>query len=653
MREMTTIRALIHRLLPGGTRFNTDRKPCGSWEQIPLWPPNVFAVAAQLVERSGCYRHLIGPLDGGGFSDPFGVVNPVWQRQMGKRAKAWAWGLIQDRSSPGWAELEASCRAKYLLGDELLATSLDPLRNDWRELYVKYGDEDVHLADLAPRPKSDLPRWWSAALRLLITADQSCEGIGFIPRSKSPAQACDPPRPGEPSWVEFIVLDQVAKLLKSPSGDLDAGYLSTVTDKLYNPAMGAVLPKTRTSTLGCTLRSMSHNLALLPPAGQVQARWRVSGVRPIEATTRSPGSAVQSNLNILLVPFPYRISADSFRGVTANEGDKWGYFHVDQKWLPPATVKTDKKTRADLLDELSIFVANLVRSACNGKQEVHGVIFPELSLDTEAFNAIAERLRKDAAHTGFEFIIAGTSQEPLPPGAVSTPRAGNFAAFLGLPRRALDGKYVDQNSWGLRGAREKHHRWKLNKAQIRRYALSSGLDAKTDWWEGIPISPRVVEFFEVRGGTSMTVLICEDLARADPCQAVVRAVGPNLVVALLMDGPQRAFRWPGHYAGVLADDPGSSVLTLTSFGLIQRALATDPSQNRSVAFFKDSSGAEREIPLPTDAHALLLSLEAQPKEEHTLDGRGDGGAAYIWHLSEVTPVRANNDCAKNWILGLE
>jgi len=36
----------------------------------------------------------------------------------------------------------------------------------------------------------------------------------------------------------------------------------------------------------------------------------------------------------------------------------------------------------------------------------------------------------------------------------------------------------------------------------------------------------------------MCALVCEDLARPDPVANIVRAVGPNLVIALLMDGPQ-------------------------------------------------------------------------------------------------------------------
>jgi hypothetical protein len=48
-----------------------------------------------------------------------------------------------------------------------------------------------------------------------------------------------------------------------------------------------------------------------------------------------------------------------------------------------------------------------------------------------------------------------------------------------------------------------------------------------------------------------------------PGADVMNAIGPNLVIALLMDGPQREHRWPGRYATVLADDPGSAVLTVT------------------------------------------------------------------------------------------
>ena len=110
-----------------------------------------------------------------------------------------------------------------------------------------------------------------------------------------------------------------------------------------------------------------------------------------------------------------------------------------------------------------------------------------------------------------------------------------------------------------------------------------------------------------------------------------------------MDGPQRASRWPGHYAGVLADDPGSSVLTVTSLGLVDRAAGTDGGLNRAVAFFKSCTGEQAELTLPPGAQALAISLRASTKEEHTLDQRGDGNHAYTWHLNEVCPVRLDTE----------
>jgi hypothetical protein len=42
---------------------------------------------------------------------------------------------------------------------------------------------------------------------------------------------------------------------------------------------------------------------------------------------------------------------------------------------------------------------------------------------------------------------------------------------------------------------------------------------------------------------------------------LLRDVGPALVVTILLDGPQLGSRWTAPCASVLADDPGSAVLT--------------------------------------------------------------------------------------------
>ncbi|MBV2149361.1 hypothetical protein KRZ98_13875 [Sphingobium sp. AS12] len=131
----------------------------------------------------------------------------------------------------------------------------------------------------------------------------------------------------------------------------------------------------------------------------------------------------------------------------------------------------------------------------------------------------------------------------------------------------------------------------------------------------------------MRGGASVTTLICEDLARSDPCQELVRGIGPNFVVALLMDGPQLRSRWPARYGTVLADDPGSSVLTVTSLGPIQRSNETGafPPANQ-IALFQDDTRKMAEIQIPIYAQAMCLILQSTKLYERTLDGRTDDGS---------------------------
>jgi hypothetical protein len=131
------------------------------------------------------------------------------------------------------------------------------------------------------------------------------------------------------------------------------------------------------------------------------------------------------------------------------------------------------------------------------------------------------------------------------------------------------------------------------------------------------------------------VLICEDLARQDPAADLIRAVGPNLVIALLMDGPQLNSRWPARYASVLAEDPGSSVLTLTSLGMaercrpILRSTGKRAEPSRVVGLWRDVQSGEIEIGLDAGDDACVLTLECTVREEYSADGRGDGSATWF------------------------
>jgi len=89
-----------------------------------------------------------------------------------------------------------------------------------------------------------------------------------------------------------------------------------------------------------------------------------------------------------------------------------------------------------------------------------------------------------------------------------------------------------------------------------------------------------------------------------------------------MDGPQLAHRWPGRYATVLADDPGSSVLTLTSLGMAELSRPrSGASRHRVIGLWKDAQSGVTEIELPTSKTAVILNITYGFRDEVTVDGR--------------------------------
>ena len=622
------IRAFVQRLMPDGSIAETGPGELDSWALLPRSPIDVFAVCATLVERSGAYRHVVGPSDNENqaFLDPFDIATlrlPEWLTI----ARAWGAGCHPaiDEDTEQWAAFNAAIQGQYpILSEsekngyfiasgqaylnffELTKVDVLPLQTLWHELTVTNRDKNI------VENNNDLSGW-RPAIWLMILADMACSGVGFWPRKRSGFQT-------KATQVQQSVLKMA--LERATSHD---GMLTTLASNLVDSSFCAVLPKTRTSSLGCTLRSMTHNLALLPSPGLVEARWRVPSVsppRPRFTHDSNEDEGESKTLNLLLVPFPYRFGSTCFvphaRPEIYGVENPWSYFHIDQRWLNRDGKSPDGDVTSG--NELLKFVQSLLRTARTDMGEIHGVVFPELSLNEAIFDTLSTELFKDDQ---LEFIVAGLSEEPRKNGENGQSVRGNFAAVRARPETAGSKNWLGNHSRG------KHHRWKLDRRQVERYGLTRSLPPEKNWWEGIPLGRRVIDFFVPRAGTAMTVLICEDLARTDPVQTVVRSIGPNLVLALLMDGPQRMSRWPGHYAGVLADDPGCSVLTFTSLGLISRGSTSDNTQSRSVAFFKNSLGDERELSLPQGSHAIALRLSVQSKTEHSLDGRGDGGSAFI------------------------
>jgi hypothetical protein len=327
-------------------------------------------------------------------------------------------------------------------------------------------------------------------------------------------------------------------------------------------------------------------------------------------------------LNILVVPFPYRIRGSCFQGtesaVTSSVQNQAApnarYFTLQQQWL------TNGKRRLTR-EEFGRFLVDLIRSAEREVSTVHALVLPEGALDGRLDRNIADYL---AAHTNLEIFISGTLSR--------APR--NWSFDENQVYSAIFFKHAVYRQW----RQTKHHRWRLDRGQVNRYHLGHVLDPGLTWWEKINISNRQCFFHVFRQGACLATLICEDLARIDPVQTVLRSVGPNLVVALLMDGPQWERRWPGRYATILADDPGSAVLTVTSLGMVRRSVMPGEKAPKEIALWKDASGFAQELKLPKGAHGLLLTVSGTWVTNFTMDGRSDKNSTLSLSLSGVRDV---------------
>ncbi|MBI2605144.1 MAG: hypothetical protein HYW49_03580 [Deltaproteobacteria bacterium] len=356
-----------------------------------------------------------------------------------------------------------------------------------------------------------------------------------------------------------------------------------------------VLPKLRTPQVGISLRSLSHHLAV--DRSEVKVKWIWPPFKPVSESDKK--------LNLMVIPWPEVIEPRSFRipnhRLDNMNPDEFAFFRFSPR----------KRFNVERAIEL-------IRRARTQVDEIHGVILPECALSEKEADIFQRCLAKEKV----AFFIAGVRGDQT-----------NFARFGLFSSARHTYETFDQT---------KHHRWVLDGTQIRNYHLGSSLHPGRRYWEDIKVPDRSLNFVSVSEWLTMCHLICEDLARHDPVTQLVRSVGPNLVVALLLDGPQLASRWPARYASVLADDPGSSVLTVTSLGMALRSLPSKQARSRVVALWKDSSGGPREIVLDQGADALILTLSAHSRNEWTADGREDGYAAYELQLSGIEHIRADS-----------
>jgi hypothetical protein len=438
----------------------------------------------------------------------------------------------------------------------------------------------------------EVQRWWAElltkknlALEEVARDTRLCNALLQLlaAADQASAGAGIPALPGELDAFDF----KAGSLLSSS----DNG--SSLCEEIVGSTI-RVLPKTHVPQSGFTLRSFSHHLCLAM-GNEIRPFWYTVGA-----------SSETKNLKILLVPWPKRIGESDFRAVKKtrcvmrNLPSEFGFFEYQH--VNSASFVRD--------------VLNAFQKACKLCGKVDVVVMPECSISDLEYDEINATLLPQGA-----YLIAGIAG-----GKNADGTRGNYVRY-NIPSF---GHHVPIRQG-------KHHRWKLDAGQIETYRLQ--LNRKRLWWEHTPIADRSLNFVSLSPWLSMCVLICEDLARPDPVGDLIRAVGPNLVIALLLDGPQLEGRWPGRYAATLADDPGCSVLTLTSSGMARLSrppwLKGAKLHQETIALWKDVRGKPQSISLQ-GREAAVLHITIEEREEWTADGRSDMGSTGYPQLQKVS-----------------
>jgi hypothetical protein len=448
-----------------------------------------------------------------------------------------------------------------------------------------------HLSELDHSKAANVPRSKAARLcrnliEILAIADETCFGIG-IPFGEYSSWSC---------WQKLAAFHLVWQFHnESPS----------TLCRYIKPELLSVLPKLHTPQSGITIRSLSHNLALCH-GSEVKSHWLWGG---------SPYVDERHGLNILLLPWPVTVHPADFTsceprcgGLPDMDESQHGFFRYrlrgGRKWNP--------RRFREVIEKAKMHVGR-----------IDAIVLPELAVTERELKTIATNLLKSGSSTDRDpppMVIAGVAAPH------SEDCIWNKSVTL-IPSIAYGGRAGLEYGYA-RFEQPKHHRWKLDKQQIMQYGLGGFLDPAFTWWENSHVPNRELFFVSMNAWLTICTLLCEDLARPDPIADVIRAVGPNLIIALLLDGPQLAKRWPARYGTVLADDPGSSVLTVTNLGMAELSRPRGHDPLRVVALWKDSQcGEPIEIRLPPGKEGIVLCVTREFATEFTADGRTDGGNA--------------------------
>ncbi len=450
------------------------------------------------------------------------------------------------------------------------------------------------LRERAAMPLDDLARGddWGiceALLTLHTLGDEACAGLGLPVRASGGAGCGYRARGGE-------LLARTGSMARVPTQSL------------------RVLPKARTAPSGTFLASLARYACVVRPG--VEVRW-------YKAPVRHAGTDLRADFaSLLLLPWPLRVRESDFRPVPGSvqrmAKEPYGFF----EFSPSEPLDLD-------------LISRVIVAAKEEAESVDVVLLPEAAVDESDVEDLEALLESH----GVAMLTTGVRQHVADPGRF--PRSWVHIGVNPSLEKGGSSCTAGDEQW-FHWRQMKHHRWSLDEGQVFQYHLGGALHPNVRWWEAMEVPRKGLGILELGEEITIVAVVCEDLANLDDVSEILRAVGPTLVVPLLLDGPQLSSRWAARYAGVLADNPGSAVCTLTSFGMVQRCRPHDRDASPVVALWKDPTRGTREIPLEAGAQAILLTSCGERGTRRSADGRWPTDNATNWFDVSIFQVRASS-----------
>ena len=226
------------------------------------WPYDIFALTSKILKMTGAYRYIvIKP-----FCENWDLEN--WNdAELAVIGKAWKSWVFQNKDRPSEKKLKDTIATFSKLYQENYPIRLIGDRYDNQENISRKRCDCV-------REKCAC-QLWPTILRLHAYADCTCAGAGLSTHTYEDKTS---------------LLNFTANMLLARRGTLSR----------IPKASGIVLPKMRTTQVGLTYRSLSHNLTFHQT--EVDVFWR-----SIPWINREHGA-----INIIMIPWPPEIKSKYF-----------------------------------------------------------------------------------------------------------------------------------------------------------------------------------------------------------------------------------------------------------------------------------------------------------------------------------------------------